>query len=94
MANRYFSRDEQNWLAAQPPHDHDRAFFRLWTHKEAYLKAQGHGLGVPLDQFTIVPGQTRSNEYWIREFEPEADYQAVLIWAGKAKQIMPYAFLK
>ena len=41
LARRYFSETEQNWLALQPDPAH---FLRLWTIKEAVLKAHGSGI--------------------------------------------------
>jgi 4'-phosphopantetheinyl transferase len=51
VAGDAFNAAERAWLYAQP--DTDRAFFRLWTIKEAAMKADGTGLGLPLDQVTI-----------------------------------------
>ena len=52
VARRFFSARETAWLEALPPWDQAGAFLRLWTLKEAYVKAVGEGMArVPLDQF-------------------------------------------
>ena len=47
LAARVCSVNEQVGLHAVPPRDMRRRFFELWTLKEAYLKAVGHGLTLP-----------------------------------------------
>jgi 4'-phosphopantetheinyl transferase len=55
LAERFFSRPEVDWLRSQAASEHIASFFSCWTAKEAYIKAQGEGLSMPLGSFSILP---------------------------------------
>ena len=53
IASHFFSEEETAGLAKLPPKLAEEAFFGCWTRKEAYVKALGHGLSIPLRNFTV-----------------------------------------
>ncbi len=105
VAKHFFSHREQAALAALPPEVQPQAFFDCWTRKEAYIKARGEGLSLPLDQFdvTLTPGQpaqllhTRPEEgearRWTLQAVPvDAGYAAAVAVEGQGWQIRSFEF--
>lgn len=53
LAQRFFAPDEVAALAALPVDRQTDGFFACWSRKEAYIKAKGLGLSLPLDAFAV-----------------------------------------
>jgi len=96
IAERFFAPAEARAIAALPPDRQARAFFNCWTRKEAWIKARGEGLSIPLNSFevTLAPGEparlvaTRPDEedaarWTLRELECGPGFAAALAVAGK-----------
>ena len=96
IARRFFSVHEQGQLAALPNEEKFESFFRCWTRKEAFIKATGEGLSLPLHQFdvSVAPGNsdallsTRSDHseaaLWsLREIPVAPGYVAALCARGR-----------
>lgn len=91
LARRFFSKREADWLQRQNDGELDRAFFRLWTRKEAILKAIGDGIwrGLASHELLKVDGSFsdtvtdesngRSGEVWaVHELEPATGFVGAL----------------
>jgi 4'-phosphopantetheinyl transferase len=53
LSRRYFADSEIRALDAEPGHAMMGRFYDIWTLKEAYLKARGTGLQLPLEDFAF-----------------------------------------
>jgi len=60
IAQHYFAPEEVALLEAAPPDDRPLRFLQFWTLKEAFLKAHGSGLSIPLKDFSfeLPPGRS------------------------------------
>jgi 4'-phosphopantetheinyl transferase len=67
LAERYFAAAEVAHLHGTAEEHRQAAFFAIWTLKEAFVKAIGHGLSFPLDSFAFELERDR-----LRRFRPPA----------------------
>jgi 4'-phosphopantetheinyl transferase len=81
-----FTRAESMALLSLARHAGRNAFFRCWTRKEAYVKARGEGLSLPLDGFEVsldrAGGAERVGAWWVREVDPAPGYAAAVAGDG------------
>jgi len=96
IAERFFSRREVSALHALPAAVRRHAFFLCWTRKEAYIKARGEGLSLPLTQFdvSLTPGEPAAllctrpdsdevSHWFLQDLTPElSGYAAALAVSG------------
>lgn len=95
LARRFFSPAEQKELAALQPSERCRGFFRGWTRKEAFIKANGAGLSLPLDGFDVSltlgeqnalqatrPDGREAALWSLREIDAGEGYEAALCVKG------------
>jgi 4'-phosphopantetheinyl transferase len=91
LAERFFSIRERSDLAHLSGSDLQKAFFRCWSRKEAYIKARGDGLSLPLDQFDVSvaadasrillatrPDPSEASRWLVRDLPTSPEYAAAL----------------
>ena len=59
LVRRVFAAAERGALQRLPPEERERRFYEFWTLKEAYIKARGLGLTLPLRNFAFTVDRER-----------------------------------
>jgi len=91
LAERFFSVRERHSLEKLSGDELQAAFFRCWTRKEAYVKARGEGLSLPLHQFDVSlaaddsqallatrPDASEAGRWTLRDLSTRPGYAAAL----------------
>jgi 4'-phosphopantetheinyl transferase len=100
IAERNFSRAEVESWRLLAPDERPSAFFRVWTRKEAFLKATGEGLLRPLDSFdvSLEPGEavrllrveesaTEARRWHLASIDVPPGFQAALAVEGRPDRV-------
>ena len=104
IARSHFSGEEAAALLALPQSEREAAFYRIWTRKEAYLKALGAGLSYGLGRFAMthdatdvrllhVDGDvTEASDWSVRAIDVPSGYTGALAarWAVERVQVVEW----
>jgi 4'-phosphopantetheinyl transferase len=100
LSEQFFSANELKRLHELPDSAQRTMFFQLWTRKEAYLKAIGQGLSLPLHQFDVsqspdkpvlhlntTDDEIEETDWYVKNFIPQEGYMAAVALKGNHHQI-------
>jgi 4'-phosphopantetheinyl transferase len=101
IAARFFAPEEAADLMKLPESDRPLGFFTCWTRKEAYIKAVGDGLSIPLAGFrvTLRPGDPAqllslnddaqaARDWTLHHLDPAPDYVAALAYLDQPRPLV------
>lgn len=103
LAQRFFSKQEYAAIATLPSTQQQDTFFRLWTYKEAYLKATGEGL-TGLERVEVIldaqnqaslrlPKDVAFASWSLIPLYPHPDYAAALAVTGTELHLAHYSVM-
>ncbi len=106
IAESFFSDREVAVLRALPTDLQQEAFYTCWTRKEAYVKARGQGLTLPLNKFDVsltpgepaallsINGNSQEAFRWsLQEINPGPGYTATLAVEGHGWQLKCFQWI-
>ena len=99
IARRFFSPQEVEALMLAPAAERNAAFFRIWTRKEAFIKATGKGLSQPLTAFNVMAQDGQAlvhveldgtvTRWRLIDLVPDPHYGAALaVWTDGEEPVM------
>jgi len=102
----FFSEAEQAAFASLLPQDKIKGFFDVWTRKEAFIKALGGGLSIPLTEIEISLGPGNlgmfisrdevlnlTTKWMIQDISPSQDCSAAVAVEGSGFTIKCWKWL-
>ena len=105
LSERFFSEAERTVFFGLREDLRRRAFFRCWVLKEAYLKARGDGLALPLDSFDVSfgpegrplvvatrPDVRERERFSLAPIDAGPEYEAALAFEGNKARLILFDF--
>ena len=103
VARRFFSEKEVRELEALPSENRHIGFYRIWSRKEALIKALGEGLFAPLNEFSVSPVEDieklvmlhdeKKTDYFIENFLAHPDYASAFAITQKIASTVSWQWL-
>jgi len=97
IAARFFSPREVDLIDAASEEKRMTLFYEIWVRKEAYVKALGKGLSIPLSRFTVPLGSHKSvilhpdGDPWLfHGISIDPDYASALVTSPPVTYIRKY----
>lgn len=100
IAERFFSSADVAAYRSLSPEEREHAFFRIWTRKEAYIKAIGEGLSHPLHTFDVSlergaesallatrPDPEEASRWTVTDLSLHSEYPAALAVQGRIESL-------
>ena len=96
LARRFFTAREAAWLEGLAPEDRARGFGRLWTCKEAWMKADGRGLAQNLRRIEVsfAAGAAAlsaldapERPWFVRELDLTPGYRAAVVTVAPPQRV-------
>ncbi|MCK4828574.1 4'-phosphopantetheinyl transferase superfamily protein, partial [bacterium] len=106
IAQRFFSKTENEIFRSLPESKKKEAFFHCWTRKEAFIKAIGDGLSYPLHKFdvSLIPGEPakllriegdskRASRWSVQDLKPAPGFVAAFAIEGGRQRLRCWQWL-
>ncbi|TCL57582.1 4'-phosphopantetheinyl transferase [Kineothrix alysoides] len=82
IAERFFTKEENDYLLSLKVNDRLQGFYDIWSLKEAYIKALGIGFSMPLNKFSVVKSEdgfkvkeTSDTEFYFKQYPIDKEYK-------------------
>ena len=90
LTRRFFSTREHKFLLSLTDMEQKKAFFKLWTLREAYGKMRGHGLMDAMKNVDIVSFLSERDHWAFETFAPLPEYAAAVVVERRVRRLVRF----